>query len=222
MSTLPSEEPQEKSPPRRRWPIALREVLETLILALLIFLAARSALQNFRVEGMSMDSGLRPGQYIIVNKLAYARFDLKLFDFLPFFDPGTNSVKHIFGQPERGDVVVFRSQVDPRIDFIKRVIGEPGDTLEIRDGVVFIDGVALEESYARGPTLCGSGPPICGPLTLGDGQYYVLGDNRNSSSDSRLWGPVPEGNIIGKAWFSYWPLSELGLAPNHSVGFAKP
>ncbi|MFQ5880346.1 MAG: signal peptidase I [Dehalococcoidia bacterium] len=219
MTELP---PEEQTQARRRWRIALREILETLILALLIFLAVRSVVQNFRVEGVSMDPSLENGQYIIVNKLAYARIDLKIFNFLPFFDAGSNSVKHIFGGPGRGDVVVFRSPQDRSTDFIKRIIGQPGDTVEIRDGTVFINGALLEEPYASGRTNCHGGRQRCGPLTLGEGRYYVLGDNRTSSSDSRLWGPVPEGDIIGKAWFSYWPLSQLGLAPNHSVGFATP
>jgi signal peptidase I len=189
---------------------------------MLIFLAVRAGVQNFRVEGISMDPNLEHGQYIIVNKLAYAGIDLSLFNFLPFYDAGTEPVKHIFGEPERGDVIVFRSVQDPSVDFIKRVIGEPGDTLEIRDGLVFINGLPLEEPHIRGQTNCHRNSQQCGPLVISEGEYYVLGDNRTSSSDSRVWGPVPEENIIGKALLSYWPLEEFGLAPNDSVSFAQP
>lgn len=204
--------------PEKRWPVALRELLETLLLALLIFLAARSAMQNFRVEGFSMDPSLKDGEYILVNKLAYAHFDVGIFDFLPFVDAGENSEKYLFGGPGRGDVVVFEAPIAPSTDFIKRIIGKPGDTVEVKDGIVYLNDRPLEEDYARGPTNCVG--RWCGPITLGEGEYYVLGDNRGGSSDSRLWGTVPGDDIIGKAWFAYWPFSEVGLAPNHSVSYA--
>jgi signal peptidase I len=196
--------------------------LETLILALLIFLAVRSAVQNFRVEGISMDPNLEHGQYIIVNKLAYAGLDMGYFDFLPLFDAGNDPIKHIFGTPGRGDVIVFHSIQDPDVDFIKRVIGMPGDTVEIRDGKPWINGLPLEEPEIDDVTNCQRGSQYCGPLVLAEGEYYVLGDNRTSSSDSRIWGPVPEQNIIGKALLSYWPLEDFGLAPNETVSFAQP
>ncbi len=201
---------------RRRWPTLLREVVETVLLALLIFLAVRSAVQNFKVEGQSMLPSLESGQYIIVNKLAYAQFDLGMFDFLPFFDAGEDSTRHLFGGPDRGDVIVFQSPQDAKRDFIKRVIGVPGDTVEIRDGVVLVNDEPLMEPYISGQTNC-----PCGPWTLDEHEYFVLGDHRNNSSDSRAFGTVPEKNIIGKAWLSYWPPSEAGLAPNHSATFAS-
>lgn len=213
----PQREPEPVRPGRgRRWFVLGRELVETLLLALLIFLAVRSAVQNFKVEGDSMLPSLENGQYIIVNKLAYAQIDLSKFDWIPFFDPGDNPVHHLFGTPERGDVIVFRSPTNPDRDFIKRVIGVPGDTVEIRSGVVYVNNEPLVEPYISGKTSC-----PCGPWEVAPGTYFVLGDHRNNSSDSRVIGAIPEENIIGKALFSYWPLSEVGLAPNHSVSFAS-
>jgi len=202
---------------RRRYLTIFREVVETLLLALLIFLAVRSTVQNFKVEGSSMLPSLETGQYIIVNKLAYAQFDLGIFDFLPFFDAGEDSTHHLFGGPKRGDVVVFESPTNPGRDFIKRIIGEPSDKVEIRDGVVYVNDEPLDEPYTKSPTTC-----PCGPWDVPERHYFVLGDHRSNSSDSRASsvGMIPEGKIIGKAWFSYWPLSDVGLAPNHSVSFA--
>jgi len=214
-------EPQRKpepAPPRRRrhWPVLIRELVETCLLALLIFLAVRSTVQNFKVEGESMLPSLQNGQYIIVNKLAYAQLDLSKFDWIPFFDPGDNPMHHVLGTPERGDVVVFRSPGNPDRDFIKRVIGVPGDRIEIRNGIVYVNDEPLVESYITGHTGC-----PCGPWVVEPGKYFVLGDHRNNSSDSRIFSAIPEESIIGKALFSYWPLSEVGLAPNHSVSFAS-
>ena len=194
----------------------LREVIETALLALLIFLAVRSAVQNFKVEGDSMFPSLHDGQYIIVNKVAYAQFDLGMFDFLPFFDAGEDSTVHVFGKPSRGDVIVFKSPNDPSRDFIKRVIGVPGDKVEIRDSVVYVNDEALVEPYITGRNTC-----PCGPWEVPEGQYFVMGDHRNNSSDSRSFLYVPEKDIIGKTWFSYWPPEEMGLAPNHSITFAS-
>ena len=216
----PTPAPVAELPParrRRRYLTIFREVVETLLLALLIFLAVRSTVQNFKVEGDSMNPSLETGQYIIVNKLAYAQFDLGIFDFLPFFNAGDDSTHHLFGSPERGDVVVFESPTRADSDFIKRIIGVPGDRVEIHDGRVYINGEPLDEPYIAEKTICTG---KCS-LTVPEGEYFVLGDNRRSSSDSRQFGTIPEANIIGKAWFSYWPLSDLGPAPNHSVSFAS-
>jgi signal peptidase I len=215
----PPPPPPVMAPPphrRRRYLTIFREVVETLLLALLIFLAVRATVQNFKVEGRSMLPSLENGQYIIVNKLAYAQFDMGLFDFLPFYDAGENSTHHLFGSPERGDVVVFESPKYPERDFIKRIIGVPGDKVEIRSGVVYINDEPIDESYTQGATNC-----PCGPWYVEEDHYFVLGDHRSNSSDSRQFGPIEESSIIGKAWFSYWPLSDVGMAPNHPVSFAN-
>ncbi len=189
-----------------------RDLIETVILALLIFVGVRAMVQNFRVEGSSMEGSLHNGQYILVNKATYFKVDLSFLNFLPFFDAGDNPVHYIFGGPGRGDVVVFRFPNQPERDFIKRVIGLPGDQVEIKDGLVFVNGHALDEPYElERPTH------DYGPVVVPEGQYFVLGDNRNNSYDSRSWGFVPEDDIVGKAWLSYWPFSEFGMVSDPHV-----
>jgi len=192
-----------------------REFIETVILAVLIFLAVRASLQNFRVEGISMSPSLHSEQHLIVSKVAYARIDLDLLDWLPFYD-SANSSRYIFGGPSRGDIVVFQAPNLPSADFIKRIIGEPGDTIEIdeRQGIVFVNGQPLDEPYTGGRTSCANGPNPCGPWVVPPNYYFVLGDNRQNSTDSRVFGFVSEGNIIGRALLSYWPLDDFGLPPN--------
>jgi signal peptidase I len=166
----------------------MREMVETLLLTLLIFLAIRTLIQNFRIEGTSMRPNLHNGQYLIVNKLVY------------YLHP-----------PERGDVVVFHYPNNRNRDFIKRVIGLPGEKVEIRGEHVLIDGEELDEPYALHESSY-----AWGPQRMGEGEYFVLGDNRNSSSDSHNWGPLQRDDIIGKAWISYWPPRYLGLVPHYS------
>ncbi len=173
---------------RQRNKSILREIVETVLLTLLIFLAIRTLIQNFRIEGISMKPNLHDGQYLIINKLVY------------YLHP-----------PERGDIVVFHYPKNPRRDFIKRIIGLPGEKVEVRGKCLFINGEELEEPYALH-----TGKYAWGPQCLGEDEYFVLGDNRNSSSDSHNWGPLPEDDIIGKAWISYWPPKYLGLVPHYS------
>jgi signal peptidase I len=189
-----------------------RDLIETVILALLIFVGVRAMVQNFRVEGSSMEGTLHDGQYILVNKAAYFRVDMSFLDFLPFYDAGDNPVHYIFGGPHRGDVIVFRFPNQTERDFIKRIIGEPGDEVQVKDGLVFINGKALDEQYILERPNYNFGPDI-----VPDGQYFVLGDNRNNSYDSRSWGYVPEDDIVGKAWVSYWPFSDFGLVSSPHI-----
>jgi signal peptidase I len=222
----------------RRWAVTIREVAETLLLAALIFLAVRASFQNFRVEGASMQPSLQDGEYLIVNKLSYAEVDLGALDWLPFFDSGDNPMRHLWGEPERGDVIVFRSPTSINRDFIKRVIGVPGDTVNIYPGAatgeVLVNGQRLDETYTQGQTNCGSDPDctwevpekgtqaardLCGSEEC----FFVMGDNRQNSSDSRQGWFVPKENIIGKALITYWHEGSpnIGLAPNESVGMAE-
>jgi signal peptidase I len=180
-----------------RWDSAklvAREVVETVVLALLIFLLIRVVLQNFRIEGYSMEPNLHQGQYLIVNKAVYK-----------WLHP-----------PQRGDIVVFEYPRAPDRDFIKRVIGLPGETVEVRGGSVYIDGIPLDEPYLPQRTN-GS----VAPRNLGDNEFFVLGDNRDNSSDSRSWGPLPQDNVIGKAWISYWPPRFWGSIPEPNYSFAS-
>ena len=196
-----------------------REVAETIILALLIFLLVRAVVQNFQVEGSSMQPTLQNGWYLLVNKAVYFEINLETVEkFLPFIDPGDDPTRYIFWAPGRGDVIVFKAPNQapgqPERDFIKRIIGEPGETVEVRDHTVFIDGEPLDEPYIQETPNY-----TFGPETVPPDHYFVLGDNRNNSSDSHVpsVGMVPKGNIIGKAWLSYWPWSAFGLVNNTSV-----
>jgi signal peptidase I len=133
-----------------------------------------------------MKPTLEDEQYLVVSKLTYRLND-----------------------PQRGDIVVFH---DPNADtrkLIKRVVGLPGETLEIRNGQVLVNGQRLDEPYITRP-----GQYSEQPMPIPDGNYYVLGDNRNNSSDSHNWGTLPEGEIVGKAWISYWPPSQWGIIPH--------
>lgn len=195
------------------------ELIQTLVLAALIFLMVRGVAQNFRVEGPSMEPGLHNGQYLLVNKAVYFKLDLDtLSKYIPFIDGGDNPSRFLFHGPQRGDVIVFRYPRDPSRDFIKRIIAIPGDTVEIRDGIVTVNGVVLEEPYINDGANSDMSPKV-----VPEGSYFVMGDNRPNSSDSRSWGFVPEENIIGKAMFSYWPLGEFGGVGNTSIdlGFIK-
>lgn len=213
---------RESGPPaaarRRRSALLLaREVVETALLALAIFLAVRTVVQNFRVEGSSMDPTYATGQYVLVNKILYQRVNLSpLARALPFLHLDGEE-RYLFRGPRRGEVIVFHPPLPStpssgERDFIKRVIGLPGEHVLIRDGRVYIDGQELVEPYLRNvQTHCGS--QWC-DVVLGPDQYFVMGDNRGNSSDSRLWGPVSGDKIIGKAWFVYLPFADFGPAPN--------
>jgi signal peptidase I len=167
--------------------------------------------QNFKVEGSSMEPGLHDGQYLLVNKAIYFQVNLDtLSKFLPFIHPGDDPKHFLFHGPQRGDVIVFRYPADPSRDFIKRVIGVPGDTVEILHGTLTVNGQAVKEDYIPQ----GVYDMTTAKQTVPPRQYFVLGDNRNNSSDSRAWGFVPEENIIGQAMLSYWPLDDLGGVGN--------
>jgi signal peptidase I len=170
---------------------AVVEILQIVLLALVAFFALHFIIQNFRIDGSSMEPNLHSGEYVIVNRAAY----------------------WLGGDPRRGDVIVFQAPDQPKYDRIKRVIGLPGETVEVRkDGTVYIDGRQLEENYLSSRL---NGPS--GTWTVPAGEYFVMGDNRGVSYDSRNGGPVPHGNIIGKAWVIIWPIGNWGGAPNYSV-----
>jgi len=195
----------------------LREVAETIILALLIFLLVRAVVQNFQVEGSSMKPTFQNQWYVLVNKSLYWEINMETVSkFVPFVDPGGDPTRYLFRGPKRGDVVVFRSPTQPvngpERDFIKRVIGLPGETVEVRDCTVFIDGEPLDEPYIFEKPVYSYGPEVVPPDYI-----FVLGDNRNNSSDSHSWGPLPKENLIGQAWLIYWPFDAFGLVDNTSV-----
>ena len=182
----------------------VREIIETVILALFMFLALQFSLQNFRVEGVSMFPTLEAGQYVLVNKLVYAHFpDSPFSRAIPFVKSGPDGGAYLFHPPNRGDVIVFVAPPDTARDFVKRVIGVPGDTVRIVNGDVFVNGERLEEPYLRRKDSYSMAPRV-----VPEGSFFVLGDNRAASDDSRKWGFVPAENIIGMAWLSYWPPAE--------------
>ena len=184
-----------------------RELIETVILALLIFLALRFSVQNYQVDGPSMEPTLEQSQHLLVNRLVYLRFDARdLARFLPFIDDRGQEHLFPFHPPHRGEIIVFRFPGDESKDFVKRVIGVPGDTVQITKGQVLINGRQLDEPYVtnhdrRDMAL----------VTVTEGSYFVLGDNRRRSDDSRGWGLVPADNVIGRAWLTYWPLDRWHL-----------
>lgn len=171
----------------------LVDVLETLIWAVVLFVLINLVSARIRVDGGSMLPTLTNGELVIVNKLVYR-----------------------LGEPKRGDIIVFYFPVDPSQEFIKRVIGLPGDQVSIHKGTVTINGQRLEEPYLSVYTN------YDGDWTVGEGQLFVLGDNRNNSLDSHNWGTVPMDYVIGKALFIYWPFDNLGIVEHGSPVLVAP
>ena len=195
-----------------------RELLEAFILALIVFVVIQGSVRNFRVEGSSMHPTLESGEYLLVNKLVYFPIDThRLSRVIPFWKVDRSANRFTARSPERGEVIVFRFPGNgPPRDFVKRVVGLPGEHVEIRDGAVYIDGEPLLETHIDAVDTACNGK-FC-DHTLKANEYYVLGDNRcvGCSNDSRHWGPVPEKNVLGKVWFVYWPFSELNLLDSFS------
>lgn len=165
--------------------LVLGELLETVIPAVLIALFIHAFLaQATRVYGQSMEPNLHTNQRLIVEKVSY----------------------HFHG-PQRGDIVVLRRPDQSEGDLlIKRVVGLPGEEVSIRDGLVYVDGLPLDEPYLERDSGGNYGPVRVPPLHV-----FVLGDNRDASNDSRVFGPVHRNEILGRAWLSYWPPEEIGL-----------
>ena len=185
-------------------------MLEAIVLAVIIFLLIHSSVRNFKVEGSSMDPTLESGQHLIVNKLVYFQLDMdRLSRIIPFWQSTATDARYAIHPPERGDVIVFHFPRDTSKDFVKRVVGLPGEEVEIRHGEVYIGGQLLQEPY-----LSHIDTSRTGPTTLGEKEYFVLGDNRRTSNDSRVWGPVHESHVLGKVWLVYWPFSDARLVSN--------
>jgi signal peptidase I len=168
-----------------------REVVITIVIALAVFLSLRLTVQSYTVVMSSMEPNFQQGWCIMVNKVSY----------------------HSSG-PQRGDVIVFKPpppNEESPYPFIKRIIGLPDDTVEIKDEKVFINGIPLNETYIMAP------PDYTMPaIVVPENEYFVLGDNRNNSNDSHNGWTVPRANIIGKAWFVYWPPSKWRVVKHYS------
>jgi signal peptidase I len=170
----------------------IREVIETIALTLLVLFLIRLVIQGFRTDGHSMDPDFHNGEYVLVDKAAF-----------------------LFGPPQRGDVIVFHYPLDPHEVFIKRVIGVPGDVIRTTSTTVSVDGDLLNEPYISVPFNYDNQT-----WKLGPNQYFVMGDNRENSLDSRIWGPLDKSYIIGKVVAAYWPTSDLGIINGYSSVFA--
>lgn len=171
----------------------LLDIFETLVLSLALFYGINAVTARIRVDGFSMEPTMHSGEFVLVNKLAYK-----------------------FGEPKLGDVIVFQYPRDPEQEYIKRVIGTPGDHVKIYDGQVYINGQLINEPYIASP------PSYQNEWTVPENSLFVLGDNRNNSSDSHSWGPVPMDYVIGKALFIYWPPENWGTVEHASFPDISP
>ena len=188
-------------------PRLAREIVEAALLALLVLMALQLAVRNFKVEGSSMVPALEGGQYLVVDQVSFFKFDWERFSrAVPFWTAEAAEPEFAFRAPERGEIIVFHYPVNPDKDFVKRVVGLPGETVAVRNGTVYVDGVGLAEPYLERRDRSNARP-----LVLGDGEYYVIGDNRPNSNDSRSWGAVPEENIVGRVMLVYWPWDDIRI-----------
>jgi len=174
--------------PKQRLVSTLFETMETLVLALIMVLVINTVSARIRVDGISMEPTFYQDNFVIVNKLAYR-----------------------IGRIERGDVVVFPYPNNPDEDYIKRVIGLAGDEVEIQGGKVKVNGAILDEPYISEP------PKRDYYIDVPEGELFLMGDNRNDSSDSRSWGTLPVEDVIGKAVFIYWPFPDFGIVTHYQL-----
>lgn len=165
--------------------VSLRDVAETLFAVMMLYCMINLATARYVVEGASMEPTFHSDQFVVVNRLPY-----------------------LLGSPARGDVIVFHNPENPSQDFIKRVIGLPGETVKIEDGFVYVNEARLEEPYIA--ERC-QGQRCDGTWTVGSEQYFVLGDNRSHSRDGHNFGPLDRNLIIGLAWVRYWPPKDWGV-----------
>ncbi len=172
----------------------LVELLEAVLLVVGVYVAVNLLTARFVVEGPSMQPSLQTGQFLIVDRTSY-----------------------LFGEPAYGDLIVFHYPQNPTDDYVKRVVGLPGDTVTFEAGQLYVNRAEVREPYINEPCH----PQRCeeGTWSLGEDEFFVLGDNRNYSQDSRAFGPVPRHLIVGEAWLRYWPPSDwravrqLGYSP---------
>ncbi len=186
----PTPSPAETTP---EWKRILIDLFETIALAVILFVIINAISARVRVDGLSMLPTLQDGEFVLVSRLAYR-----------------------IGMPAHGDIIVFRSTTQPDLDLIKRIIGTPGDTVQIGDGKVVVNGGTLTEPYINAE------PRYSGKWSVPAGFLFVLGDNRNDSSDSHAWGLLPINNVIGKALLIYWPPPEWALIDHAQIAVAAP
>jgi signal peptidase I len=197
-----TQQPVRKSARQRRLAV-IREWVESIVVALLLAMVIRAfVVQAFKIPTGSMRMTLQEGDIILVNKFLYGAL-------VPFTDLRLPKVR----DPQRGDVIVFIYPENPKKDFIKRLIGLPGDVIEIKNGTIFANGKPVDHPVLRQMYYYNRG--MFGQegqkITVPPDSYYVLGDNSRSSQDSRYWGFVPKKNVLGKAFIIYWPLNRIQL-----------
>jgi signal peptidase I len=173
--------------------MVLREVAETILLAAFLFLVINGLTARVRVDGPSMEPSYYNMDRIVVSRISY-----------------------LIGDIERGDVIVFPAPMSPEEDYIKRIIGLPGDRIRVMGGYVYVNDIAIEEPYIKSPPLS----PMA-EVVVPEGSVFVMGDNRNVSSDSRSWGPLPIDDIIGKAVFVYWPFESMRLIEHYDFDLVE-
>ncbi|MHB1006758.1 MAG: signal peptidase I [Chloroflexota bacterium] len=199
----------EPTPPRRKVlnKKTAIDFLQTTGEALLLFLVISLLTGRFEIHQVSMEPNLHEGQRVIVSKLEKLWPSWLLGRAEAASQPSTSPVSLQHGQI----VVLYKSASHTEDPLIKRVIGLPGDTVEVYDGGVYLNGIKLDEPYLFGRrTTCNS---YCAPVTLGSDQYFVMGDNRPNSLDSRTFGPIPADQIVGRVIVRYWPLDQLAFYP---------
>jgi len=188
---------------------AIREIVETAILAMLVFSILYVSIQNYQVEGASMTPNINEGDCVMANKLAYWKLPESTSGFFSQTDTSSEKTKYLFGDPNKGDVIIFTYPKEPTRHFIKRVIATEGDSVHIDNGNVFVNSALLQEPYLD-PALKDSSN--WGPNVVGLGEYFVLGDNRKASNDSRSWGTIKSEHIVGK-YLARYPSSICSIAP---------
>lgn len=179
-----SSTPEKKNNTRR----LIIDIVETLLLALVFYFAIDAVSARVRVKNVSMQPTLYEGEFLLVNRLAYK-----------------------FSPPQTGDIVIFHAPTEPGEDFIKRIIGTPGDIVSVNEGKVFVNGIRLDEPYIADV------PRYNGEWSVPDNQIFVLGDNRNQSSDSHVWGFVSMDVVVGKALLVYYPFNKIALLDHPDV-----
>ena len=166
-----------------------RKVLGTIIPIVVLIVLLLVTVKPFPVIGDSMEPTLHWGQWLLTNKIAYHSHE-----------------------PERGDIIIFHPLYNPKVDIIKRLIALPDDTVEVRDGVVYVNDLSLDEPYVKEPPTY-----IFFRMIVPENEYFVLGDNRNDAFDSHVGWTLPRQSIVGKAWLSIWPPSQWGLVAHYSL-----
>lgn len=175
---------------------ALRDTAETIITAVVIFLVLQGTTQSFLIEGSSMEPTLLQDERLLVNRFVYTQSSFSLF----------GADEYLFGGPTRGDIVVFHPPTGSDTDFVKRIIGVPGDWIDLDGNAVYVNGERtawVDSTTARRHDDY--------PVQVPAGEYFVLGDNRRVSVDSRNWGFVSGDSLVGRAWAVYWPIPEFKL-----------